>query len=422
MALALANRGHEVRVVTVAPHYPHWKIFPGYSAYRFTTEKGSLPPGAKGSLKTIRCPVWVPAKPRGWRRLAYLATFSLSAWPAMLKQVAWRPDVVLLVEPSLFCAPHVLAVALLSRAISWLHIQDFEVDVAAGLRDLPVFAFHDLARKIECLLLRGFDRFSTISSRMAQRLSDKGVHPARISLVPNWVDPSSIYPTRFSRFRTQLKLPPDVVVAMYSGNMGLKQGLSILAEVSAKLRHRSDIKFVFCGEGPYRGTLEAATLGHSNVITLPLQPLDQLNDLLNLADIHLLPQLEGAADLVMPSKLTGMMASGRPVIATAARGTDLASLLDGRGIATPPGDAESLAQAILQLADHPSQRKQMGLAARRYAEMYMSREPILNALETAMIEAVLVGRQSKIAPARGEGVLASPRAIKPPFSITSADD
>ena len=62
---------------------------------------------------------------------------------------------------------------------------------------------------------------------------------------------------------------------------------------------------------------------------LPLQPADRLNELLNLADIHLLPQRADAADLVMPSKLTGMMASGRAVLATASPGTQLATVIDG---------------------------------------------------------------------------------------------
>lgn len=416
MARGLANRGHEVRVVTVAPHYPRWKVFPGYSAHKFATETGDCSPSSKGSLEVIRCPVWVPANPRGWRRLAYLATFSLTAWPAMLKQIAWQPEIVFLVEPSLCCAPHVITVARVSGAVTWLHIQDFEVDIAAGLKDFPMPSFHVLADKIERLLLRGFDRFSTISSRMIERLMDKGANPKKIALVPNWVDPSSVYPIAFSQFRTQLRLPRDTVVAMYSGNMGLKQGLPILAEASAKLQHRPNIKFVFCGDGPYRSKLEADTRGQSNVITLPLQPLEHLNELLNLADIHLLPQLEGAADLVMPSKLTGMMASGRPVIATAASGTALSSVLDKKGIATPPGDADSFAQAILQLADQPRQRRQMGLEARRYAELHMAREPILNTLERAIYEAVLERRRSNATPITDEP------AVEAPVSVTSADD
>src|SRR5690606_13526098 len=91
-----------------------------------------------------------------------------------------------------------------------------------------------------------------------------------------------------------------------------------------------------------------------------LQPPDQLNLLLNAADIHILPQQAGAADLVMPSKLLGMLASGRPVIATANPGTELAEVVDQIGIVTPPGDVDSMVQAILKLVNSPVLRQQFG--------------------------------------------------------------
>ena len=86
----------------------------------------------------------------------------------------------------------------------------------------------------------------------------------------------------------------------------------------------------------------------SNVVFLPLQPARRLNELLNLADIHLLPQVSGAADLVMPSKLTGIMASGGAVVSSAGQDTQLAKVLGGIGLITPPDDAAAFAQATGQ--------------------------------------------------------------------------
>jgi colanic acid biosynthesis glycosyl transferase WcaI len=125
--------------------------------------------------------------------------------------------------------------------------------------------------------------------------------------------------------------------------------------------------------------------GAQNVMFLPLQPLDRLNDLLNLADIHILSQVAGAADLVMPSKLTGMMASGRPVIATASPHTQISMVVQGRGIVTPPGDTESMSLAIRRLADDRTLRLRMGNEAREYATSCMARDKILFEFETAMI-------------------------------------
>jgi colanic acid biosynthesis glycosyl transferase WcaI len=106
--------------------------------------------------------------------------------------------------------------------------------------------------------------------------------------------------------------------------------------------------------------------------------------LLNMADIHLLPQRAGAADLVMPSKLTGMLASGRPVIATAAPGTQVARVVEGCGIAVAPDDAAALAQTVTALAENPELRRSMGGAARVFAEQEFARDSVLERFEAAM--------------------------------------
>jgi colanic acid biosynthesis glycosyl transferase WcaI len=110
-----------------------------------------------------------------------------------------------------------------------------------------------------------------------------------------------------------------------------------------------------------------------------------LNDLLNLADIHLLPQLSDAADLVMPSKLTGMMASGRAIVATAHPGTQLFEALEGRGLATPPGDMHAFVSTLVLLADEPSLRVRLGQAARSYAVSHLDREDILSRFEHSIL-------------------------------------
>jgi colanic acid biosynthesis glycosyl transferase WcaI len=121
---------------------------------------------------------------------------------------------------------------------------------------------------------------------------------------------------------------------------------------------------------------------------LPLQPFDRLNDLLNAADIHLLPQRPDAADLVMPSKLTGMLASGRPVIATAAPGTQVALTLGSCGIAVPPLDNEALFAAVRALADEPRMRHALGVAARAHAVEHLGRERVLERFEAELLAAV----------------------------------
>jgi len=146
------------------------------------------------------------------------------------------------------------------------------------------------------------------------------------------------------------------------------------------------IHFVLSGEGAARAALEAAARSLANITFLPLQPIDRLGELLGLADMHLLPQREDAADLVMPSKLGGMLASGRPVIAGARPGTQVAAQVEGAGLVVPPEDAAALAAAVTELAAAPGRRAALGRAARERAVANWSRETILAGFEARLRE------------------------------------
>lgn len=397
MADWLAGRGHEVRVVTAPPSYPQWRAFPGYRPWKYSRESFRLQNGNRqtGSapvqgpdVEIYRCPTWVPRNPQGAKRLFHLASFGLSSFPSLVRQVAWSPDVVLLVAPTMFCAVQALLVARWSGAKAWLHVQDFEVDAAFGLGDLSSSRLRDWALAVERRLLSIFDRVSAISDRMVDRLSAKGVDPSRCRLFPNWVDTAEIYPLSApSPFRSELRIPDSTIVALYSGSMGKKHGLELLVDTARRLVRRSDLCFVFCGEGPGRKLVIDAAGDLPNVLLLPVQPANRLNDLLNFADIHLLPQLSDAADLVMPSKLTGMMASGRAIVATAHQGTQLFGALKGRGFVTPPGDVHAFASTVVQLAEERSLREQLGREARRYAVTQLNRDEILQRFEQSILEA-----------------------------------
>jgi colanic acid biosynthesis glycosyl transferase WcaI len=385
MAQWLAGQGHDIRVVTAPPHYPQYRIFDGYSSWRFSREKYA---SDSGIVEVFRCPVWVPQEPRGWKRILHLMSFSLCSWAVMLRQLRWKPDVVILLGPTICCCPGALSVARLSGAIAWFHVQDLEVDAAFSLMDFSSPHLRRLVLAIERFILSKFDRISTISERMVERLLAKGVDPARSVLFPNWVDTSIIYPIPIpSPLRQELQISPQAIVALYSGSMGKKQGLELLIEVSRRLAYRADIQFVFCGDGSFRETLVRMTETLRNVIVLPLQPAERLNHLLNLADIHLLPQLADAADLVMPSKLTGMMASGRAVLATAAPGTQLFRVMQSRGIGTPPGDLDAFTAALVQLADDRSLRNRMGKEGRNYAITCLNRDEVLRRFEVSLLKA-----------------------------------
>jgi colanic acid biosynthesis glycosyl transferase WcaI len=368
-----------VRVVAAPPYYPTWRLGDGYDwpPYRREPWQG---------VQVWRAPLWVPRSPGGLKRVLHLLTFALSSLPVMLWQILWQPDVVMTVAPALVCAPTGLLVAKLSGAKAWLHIQDFEVDVAFQMGLLKGKWLQNFVLGAESWLLRRFDCVSSISSRMLDKLRQKGVIEARVNFFPNWVDIAHIFPlSQPSDYRKELGINNDTKIILFSGTLGGKQGLMVIPEASRLLARRQDILFVVCGDGVMKPQLEVASADLNNVRFLPLQPFERLGQLLGLADIHLLPQSPEAADLVLPSKLSGMLASGRPVIATCQSGTEIARVVSQCGLVVAPEDGAALAAAIEQLVDNDEARQQFGAQALHYAEENFDKNAVLERLNEQLL-------------------------------------
>jgi len=375
LAAWLALQGHTVSVIAGPPYYPAWRIEDGYSAWRYRKESWQ-------GVSITRSPLWIPARPGGLKRILHLASFAAASLPALAAHAFKRPDVIFVVAPALFCAPGAWIAARLCGARVWLHIQDYEVDAAFELGLLKGRRLRRLVLALERWLLRRFDRVSTISGRMLDLARRKGVDSHRLASLPNWVDVDSVAGADGSRrYRSELGIPQDAVIALYAGNMGVKQGLEVLAHAARALADHPSLWFVFCGEGPQRDTLRTLCAGLPHVRFIGLQPAERLGELLCTADMHLLPQRANAADLVMPSKLGGMLASGRPVVCTASPDTELASVVAGRGIVVPPEDTEALARALNELASNPRRRTELGVAARDYARRHLHIDAVLSRAE-----------------------------------------
>jgi colanic acid biosynthesis glycosyl transferase WcaI len=368
----LAAHNVAIRVVTAPPYYPAWSVSSGYSGKRYSKE-------SLAGAEVYRCPIWVPRYPRAIKRILHLLSFAASSLPVVLWQaLTWRPDVVLVVEPPLGAAPGARLAAALCGARSWLHIQDFEVDAAFDLGLLRAPRLKRAILGVERWLMRRFDFVSTISDAMRARLKDKGVAAERIVAFPNWVDTGLIRPIRaLNALRVELGILPDTRVVLYSGNMGEKQGLEIVLEVAQRFSAEPDVLFLMCGDGAVRPRIARAASALPNVRLIPLQSLERLNELLNLADLHLLPQRAAAEDLVLPSKLTAIMASGRPVVATARCGSDVARAAANGGIVVTPGDLAAFTGAIRSLLADDTLRDALGAAGRAYAVEHWERETVL---------------------------------------------
>jgi colanic acid biosynthesis glycosyl transferase WcaI len=368
----LAERDIEVRVVTAPPYYPKWAIHPGYSGLWYSREQHA-------GCRVYRCPLWVPRNPSGLSRILHLLSFTLSSLPVMLWQALfWRPHVVFVVEPPLGATPGAWLAAKLAGARAWLHVQDLEVDAAFDLGLLRSERLRRVVLRLERWLMRGFDHVSNISGAMGAKLRTKGVSEDRIVYFPNWVDMSRIRPRgRSSALRTELKIDIETRVVLYSGNMGEKQGLDVIIDVAQRFCDEPEVLFLLCGDGAVRSRIERAATEMPNVRLIPLQPLERLNELMNLADVHLLPQRVAAEDLVLPSKLSAIMASGRPVVATARPRSDIACVASQGGIVVEPGDVAELERAIRGLLQDEVLRRRLGASGRAYALRHCEREQVL---------------------------------------------
>ena len=376
----LLGRGMDVQVIASPPYYPEWQVRPDYSSWKYKKEK-------LDGVLIWRCPVWVPLKPSGVKRVLHLMSFALSSLPIALSMAFWRPNIVIVVEPPIACLPGALLASWIGRSKTWLHIQDFEIDAGFDLGLVRSPRVRRLISRIERWLMARVDRVSAISLNMLKRLKEKGV--ADGVLFPNWVDLENIYPDDGeNRFRRELNILPTQVVFLYSGNMGEKQGLEIILDAARRLGDQKNIVFVMCGQGAASSRLKDMAAGLGNLHWLPLQPFEYLNELLNMADVHLLPQRADAADLVMPSKLTGMLASGRPVIATGNPGTEVAKVLDNIGFVVGAGDTEGFIDAIKGLSGNKKERDRMGHAGRFYAKQNLGKEVILTRFGEALKDCV----------------------------------
>jgi len=341
LAAYLAAQGEAVEVITSVPHYPGWRVRSPYRSGRYVVED-------RDGIRVVRCPLLLHPSGRGiWRLIAPL-TFAVAAAPVVIWRILRsRPHIVICVEPTLFSAPAVVAAAKLVGARCILHVQDLEIDAAFNVGHLKGYWLQKLAIVFERFMLRRFNLIITISERMRQKIAEKGVPENSITVLRNWVNISNIKRIdRPNSFREQLGIAPQDFVVLYSGQIGPKQALHLLLEVALKCGPESGIQFVVAGDGPTKQSL-VETYGRApNIHFLPVQPEEMLCELLNLADLHVLTQDRSAADLVLPSKLGGMLASGRLVLVMADPGTELHDLLYGIAIIVPTSDVHALADAI----------------------------------------------------------------------------
>jgi colanic acid biosynthesis glycosyl transferase WcaI len=225
---------------------------------------------------------------------------------------------------------------------------------------------------------------------MKKRIEAKGVFRRSVLLFPNWVDTQFLKPVpRDNAFREYYGIGRDKFIVLYAGNIGEKQGVDILVDVSLLTIDRTDIIYLIVGEGAGFNRLrqKLQDIKTEQIRLLPLQPREMLPLMLGAADLSLIIQKKGVGDFLMPSKLWNIMGSSRPVVAAAQADCELARCIQksGCGEVVPPEDPKLLAKGILKFYDNPVLRERCGSSGRAFVETHLSYEKVMADFEKVLL-------------------------------------
>jgi colanic acid biosynthesis glycosyl transferase WcaI len=361
----LQKTGHEVRMVSTFSYYPVWKKSAADRGKLFRTD-------VINGVNVFRCWHYVPQRVTTLKRIVHEASFITTTFLRLLTLP--RPDIYVVVSPPLLLGLAARVLQVIHSRPYVFHVQDLQPDAALGLGMLKPSAFTRLLYRLEALAYRHAAAVSGISHGMLDAFTRKDVPAARQIYFPNGATlPDQNNLPSLGKFRARHGFKADEFLAIYSGNLGVKQGLDILVEAAEKLVG-TPVRIVICGDGAVRPKLEAAIQQKNlqNITLLPLQPDKEYQEMLADADVCLVTQQAGAGAAFLPSKLLTVLALARPVIGVAdeTSALRLAMAEGGFGKCIQPGDAKSLCEILQALASNKTDLEQFGSNGRRYVEQF----------------------------------------------------
>jgi colanic acid biosynthesis glycosyl transferase WcaI len=359
-------RGDEVTVVCGRP---------SYDPIERRDMRGLVAEDRHGDIRVLR--TWSTSFPRGNMpgRLVNYGTYVASSLAGAIR--AGRPDVVLaMTDPPVIAAAAALTARL--RGVPFVYVvQDLFPQVGV---ELGKIRNRTLIRSLEAVngsLRRRASAVVAIGRDMAALLRALGVPDGKLRIIPNWADGSIVRPLdERSKLRTELGLEGRFVV-MHSGNVGFSQELDTLLDAATALHDDPEIHFLIVGDGAARPSLETKARARrlANVTFLGYRPKDELSDALGAADLHVVGLRRGLEGLIVPSKMYGVMAAGKPFIAAVERRSEVALVVEetGCGIRLEPGDAPQLASTIAEVRHEEGRLAEMGRRGRSRLESEFER-------------------------------------------------
>lgn len=346
-ARELANRGHEVRIVTGFPNYPGGKIYEPYKIRVWQREDLE-------GIPILRTPLYPSHDASAVRRLVNYSTFAASSSLPLL--CGWKPDVVYVY--SLVSLTVVAAVAGALRGVpTVVDVQDIWPD-SAFQAGMGVAWLKPALNSVCNAAYNCATQLVASSPGMARLLMDR-VRPRRpVEVIYNWCDERELLASQANEADASELHSGDFFNVVFAGNMGILQGLDTAIEAAARVNQiNPKIRFVFMGKGvalEHLKTMAAQRAPH-NTLFLPARPPREAGAVLRHADalfVHL--QKDPLFEITVPSKTQAYMALGRPIV-MAVRG-DAADLVKQAeaGIVVEPESPDDLAAAVCRLAELPA--------------------------------------------------------------------
>lgn len=367
-ARALTEVGHEVEVLTGIPNYPGGKIYPGYKLKAYARE-------SVNGISVMRVALYPSHDSSGLRRALGYLSFGASAC-LFGSLFVRRPDVIYAYHPPLTTG---LAAAVLSRVKRAPFVYDVQDLWPDSLLATGMVRSQRILRSVGAVcdwVYRRASYLTVLSPGFKQELTNRGVSSAKVEVIYNWCDERQL-DLEPRQERSQHLGSGENFDVVFAGNMGRAQGLDAVLEAARLLAiGHPNIRFVFVGSGVDADGLSvsARRMGLTNVQFLPRMAMSKMGEVLAEADVLLVHLRDDPLfEITIPSKTQAYMAAGRPIV-MAARG-DAADLVSAArcGVICEPGNAQSLADAIVGLEELPEEElRQMGLRGREYYSSTLS--------------------------------------------------
>lgn len=369
----------EITVICVVPSYTG-KIDEKYKKQKFYFEEHN-------GVKIVRVRVPEFDKTNKLSRIKNISSYFVNSILATFK-VGKQDLVYSISQPPILGGILGVIGKVIKRAKYVYNIQDFnpeQVDVVGFSKSQKIIklakAFDKLSCKCsDCVIVVGRDMQQTLEQRF------KGKKVPNNAVINNWINEEEIYPLaseheRVQQFKEQYGLQ-DKFVIMYSGNIGLYYDLENIIKVIGEFKEREDVVFAFVGDGTVKKEIEEYSIQKqlSNVIFIPYQKKEDLIYSLNAAHVHLVTNQKGIKGVSVPSKVYGVMATGKAILGVLEKGSEAELLISNSqcGITVEPQDYDSIKQAIEQLINQKDEIRLMGLKGRHYLEKYLTKDISIN--------------------------------------------